>query len=45
MQDWNPLLLAIAYKKLEIIRYFLNDMHVSLRNFGKAPNYYDRAAD
>ena len=23
MADWNPLLVAIAYKKLDIVRYFL----------------------
>lgn len=36
-ESFNPLLLAIAHKKLDIVRYFLYDMHVSLKNFGKKP--------
>ena len=25
MDDWNPLLVAIAFKKLDLVRYFLED--------------------
>jgi hypothetical protein len=35
--DWNPLLIAIANKKTEIVRYFLDDLKVSLKNHGKNP--------
>jgi hypothetical protein len=34
MTDWNPLLVAIAFKKIELVKYFLYDMHASLRVFG-----------
>jgi hypothetical protein len=30
-------LLAIAYKKVDIVRYFLHDMHIALRHAGKQP--------
>ncbi len=29
--DWNPLLIAIGYQKLDIVQYFLNDLKLSLR--------------
>ena len=29
--DWNPLLIAIGYQKLDIIQYFLTDLKISLR--------------
>jgi hypothetical protein len=29
--DWNPLLIAIGYQKLDIVQYFLNDLKISLR--------------
>jgi hypothetical protein len=25
MDEWNPLLVAIAFKKLDVVRYFLED--------------------
>jgi hypothetical protein len=37
MADWNPLLVAIAFKKIEIVKYFLHDMHASLKVFGSKP--------
>jgi hypothetical protein len=37
MADWNPLLVAIAFKQIEIVKYFLYDMHASLRVFGSKP--------
>lgn len=37
MVDWNPLLVAIAYKRLEIVRYFLHDHRVAIRHAGKKP--------
>ena len=30
MANWNPILLAIAYKKVEILKYFLNDLKISV---------------
>lgn len=31
MKEWNPLLLAIAYKRVEIVRYLIQDLKVSFR--------------
>ena len=31
MTDWNPLLLAIAFKRVEIVRYLIQDLKVSFR--------------
>lgn len=36
--EWNPLLVAIAFKQTEIVRYLLDDLHVSLINLGRVPN-------
>lgn len=36
--DWNPLLLAIGYKKLEIVRYLVQELHVSVRQWTRKPN-------
>ena len=41
MSDWNLLLYAIAHKQAEIVRYFLEDVKVSLRQFGKRPGTYE----
>jgi hypothetical protein len=35
MSNWNPLLIAIAFKRLDIVRYFLQDC--ALRHDGKKP--------
>lgn len=35
--DWNPLLVAIAFKKIEIVKYFLYDLNASIRVFGSKP--------
>ena len=35
MKEWNPLLLAVAYKRNEILNYFMQDRQVSLRLFGQ----------
>lgn len=35
--EWNPLLLAIAYKHTDIVRYLLDEIHVSLINLGRVP--------
>jgi len=29
MKDWNPLLLAIAFKRVEIVKYLIQDLKVS----------------
>lgn len=29
---WNPVLLAIAYKKLDILRYFTSELNISIRH-------------
>lgn len=31
MNDWNPLLLAIAFKKVDIVRYLIQDLKISSR--------------
>jgi hypothetical protein len=31
MKDWNPLLLAIAFKRVEIVKYLIQDLKVSSR--------------
>jgi len=35
--EWNPLHHAIAYKKKEIVQYFLSVLKISLRQLGKRP--------
>jgi len=37
MAEWNPLLIAIAYKRLDIVRYLLHDLQIALRHHGKRP--------
>lgn len=37
MANWNPLLVAIALKKIDIVRYFLYELKIALRHFGKIP--------
>jgi hypothetical protein len=34
VKEWNPLLLAVAYKKSDILGYFIEDRQVSIRTFG-----------
>lgn len=31
MAEWNPLLVAIAFKRVEIVRYFTHELKISLR--------------
>jgi len=31
LADWNPLLLAVAFKRVDIVRYFVNELKISLR--------------
>ena len=50
MAQWNPLLVAIANKKLEIVRYFLHDLKIAIIHAGKrqgelAPLTKEYAAD
>lgn len=35
MSEWNPLLIAIAFKKIEIVRYFLGTWTLPIRFAGK----------
>lgn len=37
MVNWNPVLLAIAYKKLDILRYFTSDLNVAIRQTTQEP--------
>eukprot|EP00347_Sterkiella_histriomuscorum_P007709 403347865 len=37
MANWNPVLLAIAYKKLDILRYFTSDLNVAIRHTTQEP--------
>jgi hypothetical protein len=34
---WNPLLVAISHKKLDVVQYFLGELKISLRQMGKRP--------
>lgn len=46
MADWNPLLLAVAFKKLDIVKYFLHDLLIPLRLAGsKTFNFADHTED
>lgn len=38
MAEWNPLLVAIAYKRIEIVRYLTQELHVSVRQWTRTPN-------
>lgn len=33
--DWNPLLYAVANKQTEIVRYFLEEVKLSLKSFSR----------
>lgn len=37
MADWNPLLLAIAFKKLDIVRYFTAELKISVKEAAVKP--------
>lgn len=45
MSLWNPLLLAIAFKKLEMVRYFLHTQKIGLRIAGQDPTSEPSAAE
>ncbi len=45
MADWNLLLYAIALKQTEIVRYFIEDVGVSIKNFGTRPGDHDLSSD
>ena len=36
-KDFNPLLLAVAYNHVDIVRYLINDLKISLRMAGQQP--------
>lgn len=36
-KDFNPFLIAVAHKKVEIVRYLINDLKISVRMAGKSP--------
>ena len=38
MAAWNPLLVAVASKKLDIVKYFLNDLQIAIVSAGRAPD-------
>ena len=38
MSNWNPFLIAIAFKRIDVVRYFLHDLKISLRKAGRKPN-------
>jgi hypothetical protein len=37
MAEWNPLLLAIAFKRLDIVRYLTSELSISVRHAGSRP--------
>ncbi len=38
MANWNPVLLAIAFKKVEILNYLINDMRIPLATTAGSPD-------
>jgi hypothetical protein len=38
MANWNPVLLAIGYKKVDILRYLINELKISLSTSATAPD-------
>lgn len=36
-KDWNPFLIAVANKKVELVRYFISELKISVRHAGKKP--------
>lgn len=45
MADWNPLLVAIAHKKTDIVRYFLYYHKIALKHAGKYPGEVPEGLD
>ena len=39
MKDWNPLLLALAYKQSEVVKYLIANQKLSVRVAGRDPRY------
>lgn len=37
METWNPFLVAVAYKRIEIVKYFMTEMRASLMIIGRDP--------
>jgi len=37
MNDWNPLLIAIANKRIEIVRYLTQNLNLSVREWTRRP--------
>lgn len=31
MADWNPMLVAIAFKRTDIVRYFIQELKISVK--------------
>ena len=38
MNDWNPLLIAIANKRIEIVRYLTQNLNLSVREWTRRPD-------
>ncbi len=38
MKNWNSLLVAVAFKRIDVVRYLLNDACVSLKMAGRNPD-------
>jgi hypothetical protein len=47
MAEWNPLLLAVAFKRLEIVRYFVHELRLPIRIAGNksGQNYGEQEED
>ena len=43
MAEWNPFLLAVAFKKVEIVRYFTQELKVAARIAGRKPASYEES--
>ncbi len=38
MKDWNPLLIAIAFKRVDIVHYLLQELKISFRHSSRDPD-------
>jgi len=37
-KDFNPFLVAVLHKRIDIVRYLINDLKISVRMAGKSPD-------
>lgn len=42
---WNPLLIAVANKRIDVVKYFLEELNISLKLFGAKPQLPENPSD